>query len=812
MFYLNLFKRINNNKAFLVVPSAIKKAIIKIKTNYEMSLKKIFSFKVVTTTELVELLSFSVDNEIYLNNLEKQQTPVSITKELIKFSKYNFNNKNKELSDFINNNSKFINVNNSFTNKVSTYKFYIIGPTHLIDPFVNHYNLNIEIINPFNNESINSQIFKKFNNKEDEIFYIMEEISKLLNQNIDSNNIFIANYEDKDYTTFNKLASFYNIPIIYNNNTPLVNIPYINKLLSFEYEDIINLLTNKEQLIEVFNDYYIINQDEFNNNINTVINIFNKYPHHKYNNKTSFSVILEEIKLTYINTNVTNGIKMIKLDEILTLSNKDFVFIINGNYESFPNITKDSDYLSDTEKELINYPTSTKVNISNNIYLESLISSPVIKQISYSLKDIDGEYSASDLFSQYSKEDSKIKIDFSTIQKGYAKNYYKTYFSNNKKGLLQTTFNPSFKIKEEERILLSNYIENKELKLSPTDITTYIQAPFVYYLERIIGLNTFKENVSLNLGNFFHIIVEVLLLVFFETKVDRSKDNQTTKFAKDEEVHNNIFNYIIELSEVNKDDFDFNKFFDEFYNIYFKNELNKINKLHTNNLSNNDKLLIRTLFYIKKHKNVIVNALILLVELEELIPSNELIVEKPIEVENLKGKADLIKLYNNKTYSIIDYKTGSRDAFNVLKIDELLDKLISDNANEEISFGALNLLQLILYSYILSKAYSDYKLKDLSYYSYFTNKLNGITTETFETKFYTGGKNRIIDNLDILNKINNKIEILLSKTIKSIKSIEFNTELRRDEKSKLGLDESYYSIYEALMFFSEEGSINEEED
>ncbi|HHT55111.1 MAG TPA: hypothetical protein GX012_00955, partial [Acholeplasma sp.] len=483
-----------------------------------------------------------------------------------------------------------------------------------------------------------------------------------------------------------------------------------------------------------------INEDEFNNNINEVINIFNKYPHHKYNNKTSFSVILEEIKHTYINTNFTNGIKMIKLDEILTLSNKDFVFIINGNYESFPSITKDSDYLSDTEKELINYPTSTKVNISNNIYLESLISSPVIKQISYSLKDIDGEYSASDLFSQYSKEDSKIKIDFSTIQKGYAKNYYKTYFSNNKKGLLQTTFNPSFKIKDEERILLSNYIENKELKLSPTDITTYIQAPFVYYLERIIGLNTFKENVSLNLGNFFHIIVEVLLLVFFETKVDRSKDNQTTKFAKDEEVHNNIFNYIIELSEVNKDDFDFNKFFDEFYNIYFKNELNKINKLHTNNLSNNDKLLIRTLFYIKKHKNVIVDALILLVELEELIPSNELIVEKPIEVENLKGKADLIKLYNNKTYSIIDYKTGSRDAFNVLKIDELLDKLISDNANEEISFGALNLLQLILYSYILSKAYSDYKLKDLSYYSYFTNKLNGITTETFETKFYTGGK------------------------------------------------------------------------
>ncbi|HHX78984.1 MAG TPA: hypothetical protein GX695_04460, partial [Acholeplasmataceae bacterium] len=230
-----------------------------------------------------------------------------------------------------------------------------------------------------------------------------------------------------------------------------------------------------------------------------------------------------------------------------------------------------------------------------------------------------------------------------------------------------------------------------------------------------------------------------------------------------------------------------------------------------NNLANSDKLLIRTLFYIRKHKLVIVDALKLLIELEETVKSEELIIEKPIEVQNLKGKADLIKLYNNSTYSIIDYKTGERESFSVLKIDELLDKLISGN-NEEISFPALNLLQLVLYSYILSKVYSDYKLKDLSYYSYFTNKLNGITTESFENNFYTGGNNRIIESEEVLNDINNKIDILLKKTISSINNVEFSTELRRDEKSKQSLDDSYYSIYEALMFFSEEGGIDDEED
>ena len=253
----------------------------------------------------------------------------------------------------------------------------------------------------------------------------------------------------------------------------------------------------------------------------------------------------------------------------------------------------------------------------------------------------------------------------------------------------------------------------------------------------------------------------MLLLVFFESKVDRSKDNNNTKFSRNEKTHNNIFNFILSLEHIDKDNFNYSKYFDEFYKIYFMEQLNATKGFNTNNLSKNDQLLVRTLFYIKKHKLVIIDALKLLIELEQTTQSEELIIEKPIETKNLKGKADLIKLYNNKTYSIIDYKTGNRDAFNVLKIDELLDQLISNNENEEISFGALNLLQLVLYSYILNKVYKDYKLKDLSYYSYFTNKLNGITTDSFETNFYTGGKNRVIESEEILNSINDKIEILL---------------------------------------------------
>lgn len=813
MFYFKLFNRINSNKSFLVVPSTIKRNIIEIKSKYELEEKVLYKFKVVSTEELAEMLSFNVDQEIYLNNLENNNTFVSITKELIKFSRYNLLNTNKELSNFIKDNEKFVNINNNLLKNINDYSFFILGPTYLINPFIDFYQLKIEEINPFDGLTVNENLFLKFNNKEDEIFFIMEKIAKLLDDNTNINDIYIANYQESDYIILNKLATFYNIPFIYNSKTPLINIPYINEIMNLKYHEIIELLKNKENLIDTYNKYYLVCKDDFNENINILINVFNKYPHSKYNVETSFKVILDEVKNTYTKKEkYKDGIKIIELDEILTLSKNSNVFIINASYENFPSLSKDSDYLSDKEKEEIGYPTTTEINLLRNKYLKTLIAAPMIKQISFSLKDLEGEYAASDLFSKFASVGlESVKIDFNILNKGYAKDYYKTYFINNKNGILQTTFNPSFKMNETEKALVANYIKDKNIKLSPTDITTYIQAPFVYYLERIMGLNTFKENVSLNLGNFFHIIVEVLLLIFYEEKVDRSKDNNTTKFSYDENVHNNIFNFILSTGNTNIDEFDFHKYFDDFYNIYFNEELIKIKNININNLANSDKLLIRTLFYIRKHKLVIVDALKLLIELEETVKSEELIIEKPIEVENLKGKADLIKLYNNSTYSIIDYKTGERESFSVLKIDELLDKLISGN-NEEISFPALNLLQLVLYSYILSKVYSDYKLKDLSYYSYFTNKLNGITTESFENNFYTGGNNRIIESEEVLNDINNKIDILLKKTISSINNVEFSTELRRDEKSKQSLDDSYYSIYEALMFFSEEGGIDDEED
>lgn len=790
MNFKEIFEVSNKIDTFLVVPNKSKTNFIKIKSKLEQEKKSVYKFKLLTVNELVELLSFSYSNEIYLNNLETLERPVSITRELINFTKYNLNNINEELNQFYLNNNKYFNVNQTFMNNLNKYTFNIIGSTYLIDPFVNKYNLNVNKINIKGSNNIKGLIFQT---KEDEVFYLFEEISKLINNNVDINDIYISNYNDSYFTLFNKLSTYYNINVNINLNISLMNIPYINKLFTYSYQDIIKLLSDDNLLKTHFEQSYNASRDEFNENINEVINIFNKYLKKTYSEDVLLKVIKEDVKNKTISNNnkLLNTIKIIDLDEIITLNDKSHVFIINAAYEMFPILTKDSDYLSDSDKDLINYPTSSIVNSSKNSYLKELLSLNQVKHISYAKRDLESEYGPSDIFSKL--EDVSLVSEVK-LESGYAKDYYKAYFSSKKGDILQTTFDPSFKLETCEREIISNYLKNKNLKLSPTDVTSYYQLPFVYYLEKILGLSTFKESINLNVGNFFHSLVEVVLLIFFESKVDRSKSGNDIKFNYDEEIHKLIFDIIIEYS--NKE-FDIELFFDDFYNIYFKNKVNS-----------NDKLIIKTLFYIKKHKNVIVDAINLIIDLEEQSDSLELIIEKPIEIESFRGIADLIKINANNTYSIIDYKTGGRPAFNISKIEELVDTLLL-NDNSEISFDSLSLFQLVLYSYILSKVRSDLTLSDLAYYSYFTNKLNGITTTSFKSSYYTGGKNRIID-LEEIEKLYLKIESLLKITLNNIYESKFEILIRRDEKTKLGLDKSYHSVYEALAFFSEEG-LDEEE-
>ncbi|CCV63921.1 hypothetical protein BN85403440 [Alteracholeplasma palmae J233] len=396
------------------------------------------------------------------------------------------------------------------------------------------------------------------------------------------------------------------------------------------------------------------------------------------------------------------------------------------------------------------------------------------------------------------------KINIEDIRHGFSKEYYKTYFSNKDKGSLLTDFTGAFLLNQDQKTHLINYIKNKGVSLTPTSLTTYFKVPFIYYIEKVLGLDTFKKSINLYLGDFFHILIEVLMVLKYEEKTIRNSD-----FSNDKELNEAIINYIIKKD---MDGFTYEDYFEDFFEVYFKKEIQFIVNLknkNINELDETEKLLIKMQFYIHKNKSYITRALERLIDLEDNISSKELYLEKEVIINEFNGRADLVKVYPDNSFSIIDYKTSSKDAFHYDKIIEIFKALLSENKEEEISLSALNLLQLIFYAYFIKKENSNLKLKDLAFYSYFEEnlKLNALSTSELDKVYYTTGKDRMI-SLEQLDKLYELIEKLLEQTKNDIFNADFPITVRKDTNQKEDLEETIYSIYEALAYFN----TNEERD
>jgi len=812
MEFNHIFEKINDKNQYLVVNDLLKQKMVYKKSQYEIKHKKILMFKILTKSELIDLLSFHVDLEIYVYHLEKNKQPLSITKEMIKFSKYNLLSKHTKLNDFIADSKPFIKQNELFKNKLNEYTFHILENDCFLTPFIKHFNLNAKDIQI---DKTQQPTIHTFVTQEEEIFYLLENIAKLIDDGININNIYVANTNQNYIAEIKRIAKFYHIPFALNEKESLYQIPYIKDILNKPYKEILHLLSDKELLDESYQKVKNIDKMTFDQHINQLIKIINKYQNQAYSDTTLKTIILEDTKNTFIQDQfqIKDAVKVIHVEEIIGLEENDKVFILNAAYEAFPVIAKDNDYLSDEEKRYINYPDSEKVNINRQNYLEKIINLKQVQYISISSRDRYNTYTPSDLVVKYkSKNHADIKMDLNDLTKGYAVEYYKQFFSSKTNDVLLTTFTGDYQLNAHEKEEIASYIKQKDIKISPSQIAAYYQLPFVYYLEKILGLSSFTKNINNQLGDFFHSLIEILMILLFEEKVDRSTSGKK-QYVKDDIVNEKIFQYILKKEVKDINTFNINQYVLEFYDIYFYHLLKHRDQASIKNYE--DQLEIKTLFYVKKHLKSISKALEVIVELEMEVPSEVLLIESKIVGDHFSGQADLIKLYENQQYSIIDYKTGSRVAFKVSAIMDLIDTLLLDD-DSEISFDTLKLLQLVLYAYLFQETKPQLKLKDLAYFSYFTEKLNGMTTTgEFGSSYYALGKieNRTL-NEEELKDLFIKIKQLLEQTLNHIQQADFPIIIRRDLKSKKGRDKDYYSVYEALAFYQNNthaGDINEDE-
>lgn len=710
----------------------------------------------------------------------------AITKELIKFSKYDLENKLDELNDFKEMNSSYIIKNETFFNNKNNFKYYFIGDDTFIKPFIKYYNLNYENLNIKYNNTPKVLAFKSM---EEEVFNLFIEISELLINGTNINEIYIANTDSSYFSYLRKFESLFKIPLSNILDINLYEIPFINDLMNYSLDDILYVLNNNDLLEEKY-DYYInLDKDYFYNSINSFIEIINKYNNNNYNSNLIKEVIKNDLKNKKIIKESNNSVKLISVEEIVSLNSNSNVFILNAKYESFPNIAKNNELLSDDDKNYINYPNSSLINERLNDYYLNIVKSNLIKYISYPKTDKYLKYDPSDIASLYLEENSEEKILLENFNTIYSNNYYKSFFNSND-GKLLTTFTGDFNLKDHDKYFLIKHIKESNIKLTPSSITTYFKIPFIFYLERILKVSRFSESVNLHVGNFFHLLTEVSLVLNYEEKIGRGSE-----FSRDELFNKKILNYILKKDIT---DFDLNVYFDEFFDLYFNNINIK-----------DEELKIKTLFFVSKNKDLIIEALSFILDFLNSVEGDELLVEKEVETNNFKGKADLVIVKDNK-YSVIDYKTGDRSAFNKEKIFTVIDDLLEDK--DVLKLEDIDLLQPIFYAYFLNYLNKELKFNDVSFFSYFKDniKLNALMSLELNPTFYTKGKNRII-GIEEEEELFKKVDLLISKTFENILESKFNVKILKDIDNKVSLDKSWFSVYEALAFYYVKEDLEDEE-
>lgn len=605
---------INNIKdnIILIVPNNIKEEVLK----KIRDLNNKLNIKIFNLEEFIKKLTIDFNEDTIYQTMLNYNINYSIANLYLKNIKYveedNNNYKLHNLFNIKNNINKYLIKDNLFKKLINKKEIIIYGYDY-ITKYQYHILENVENIKVINKKysNYNHNVYK-FNTLEEEVIFVAEEISKLLNNNIDINNIFISNIDSNYYKVIKRIFKMYNIPINIKdtNNVYQTNIGkyFIN-----------NLSNNIEELINSIKTKFDMTNKKNNEILKKIISILNKF----YFTKDYLSVksnIIEVMKKTNLeNTKYKKAVNEINIIDNIIDDNK-YVFLLSFNLNKFPITIKDEEYINDNIKFYYMEKSYEMNNINKDLYYK-VISSIKNLTITYKEKHLNESFYPSVLIDEYKMNVIDKKIEYTNYSNELNKIFLTKYLDelikyNNKNkniNLLYSnyqinynTYNNRYKIINKEN--LYKYLNNK-FNLSYSNMDTYYHCAFKFYISSILKLDEFETNLGNYIGNLYHYV----------------------------------------LSKAFIDNFDFDKIVDNYiknnpYPESFKN------KYFITKVLDNLKNVIKTIEY----QNTLGN-------MTESYYEKNIIIEKPGVINTtFKGFIDKILKKDNNVV-IIDYKTYSID-------------------------------------------------------------------------------------------------------------------------------------------------------
>lgn len=421
--------------------------------------------------------------------------------------------------------------------------------------------LNIQPI-IINNEFQLDKCVYEFNNFDEEIRFIFEQIALLIEKGIPLNKIKILTNNELYISSLKKYENYFSFKFNFSNEEKII---HSNDIKLFK--SIFSSTNLDETLTQIENR--IIDVDAFNKLLRKILEVKSYIQENEIENYIDY--ITKKIKISSIK--YENGIDVVfSLDN---LNKEDYLLIPGFILNQYPKIIKDEDYLSDKEKIILNMVTSNQKQLfQENNFIRSLSKfNNVI--ISYCLKNDKEEYYPSLLIEKYNLP---IIKNYEFTNYVYSKDYY-NYFNSN---VLDEYNNFSFispylkniDAKEIEYKTYTNQFTNinnfilPNMKLSYTSLKTYFECGFKFYLSRILKIDEFEDTLSTKLGTIMHKYLELvaknkkidfdeLLSLYSLTNKERiiisALKNQ---IILEEENINNLFNSTC-LKTVNAEDTSF---------------------------------------------------------------------------------------------------------------------------------------------------------------------------------------------------------------------------------------------------------------
>lgn len=464
-----------------------------------------------------------------------------------------------------------------------------------------------------NNKQSKSMILTTFDNIENEVHFVMNQIAGLIKNGTPVDDIKLFGVDDTYLYQVLKYAKMYHINI---NKKPSKSL-----FLSQKAREFLNFYKNKKNVEAALNEIFL---EQYLDDESALVK---KIILENIDSRASFLVqydifknVLKETKIPAIK--YKEAIEIIKADN--GKKNQE-IFVLGFRQGVYPLSHQDSDFLLESEKLKSDCILVEKANEETLFSLTNFFDSSNNFHFSFSSRDLTTDFHLSFLVNHY---DFKIvegsndlldhsalaaKIEFvKMLDLDYKYDIYSDFLLPYAKRLKISykTYDCSFKT-------FDAIGPDKTLMHSYTSLDTFIQCQFKYYLSYVLKIDDPSDNFNLKLGIMAHIIFERCL-----------KD---------------------------KDNFDFERTYRESY-LYMKNK--------SSWTIQEDTLLIT----IKKHfkaacKNIL--------DHDKYLNKPSYQIEKEVSFKlsdnsYLKGTIDKVIILDDKYIFLVDYKTGKQTFNNKL--------------------------------------------------------------------------------------------------------------------------------------------------